>query len=161
MTATCRLKNGQALPLRELPRLELKDFRARLDGSLSQNSRVASFFGLPEGDGILLIAVLAIALTIAACGGTATTTPTPTARSATEPAPTEGPANEDAVAAACEEFCGFCVTAEIDGSVISTGTGGFGSSFNNDCAAWAAGGELSFIHISAPTRLLRNSYAVF
>ncbi|OQC10497.1 MAG: Formate hydrogenlyase subunit 5 precursor [Candidatus Cloacimonetes bacterium ADurb.Bin088] len=59
MTATCRLKNGQALPLRELPRLDLTDFRARLAGSLSKNSRVASFFGMPDGDGILLIAVLA------------------------------------------------------------------------------------------------------
>ena len=112
----------------------------------------------------LLIAVLAIALTIAACDGTATTTPTPTAQPAmaaeteapavqpaTEPSPTEAPANEESVASACEEFFGFCVTAEIDGSVISTGTGGFGSSFNNDCAAWAAGGETRILEL--PTTL--------
>lgn len=59
MTPSNRLYNGQALPLSGLPRLELADFRERLVAGLAQNSRVASLFGLPEGEGILLIAVLA------------------------------------------------------------------------------------------------------
>ena len=108
----------------------------------------------------LLIAALAITLTTAACGGTATTTSTPTAQTAmaaeteapavqpmTEPSPTRAPANEEAVASTCEEYFGYCITAQATGAVDATGAGGWASSTNTDCTAWAVPGDARILEL--------------
>lgn len=59
MSAASCLYNGRSLPLKDLPCLAEDDFRLQLTDHIGQGSRVASFFGLPDADGILLIAVLA------------------------------------------------------------------------------------------------------
>ena len=110
----------------------------------------------------LLIIMTAMTLMTAACGGSAseapaaqpTTEAAPAAQTATEAAPAQPapelpaadlPAAEapDAAAAApaCEEYFGFCVTAQVSGTVTGEGSGGWGSSTNTDCAAWAAAGD--------------------
>ena len=109
----------------------------------------------------LLIATISIALAAAACGGNATTSPTPATPATEIPATalppaapatvelpaTEAPVEPEAAPSACEEFFGFCVTAGLSGSVTSTGTAGAGSSFNNDCAVWAAGGDARILEL--------------
>lgn len=96
-----------------------------------------------------LVSICIAALAVAACGGQTTTAPTSTslpanlsaAEATAPPAPVaEAPPAAEA-AALCEEYFGFCVTAAASGAVDATASTGWGSSNNNDCTAWAAGGE--------------------
>ncbi|HSN75114.1 MAG TPA: hypothetical protein VL334_08495 [Anaerolineae bacterium] len=106
----------------------------------------------------LLLIMTAMALIAAACGGNATEAPAaaqPTTPAAAQPAPQMPAADQptveapDAAAAAseCEEFFGFCATVEISGALTGAGSGGFGSSFDNDCTAWAAGGDARILEL--------------
>ena len=93
----------------------------------------------------LLTALLLSAFVAAGCGGGATPAPATRPPATVEPArpaqtapeaPTQAPA---ASASACEDYFGFCVTAQASGAVNATGAGGWASS-NTDCTALAAPG---------------------
>ena len=107
---------------------------------------------------ILLMSGCLVMLAGAACGGKTTVSPTPslsTPTSTVQPAPstptntdqpaqppaTEAPDNAQATTSGCEEYFGFCVTSSVSGTVTGTASAGAGSSFGNDCAAWAAAGD--------------------
>lgn len=90
--------------------------------------------------GIILFAGLA-------CGSETAISPTPTTLT-TPPVlvqPTSPPAAETGSevekTSGCEDFFQFCVTSTISGATTATATAGVGSSFENNCTAWAAGGE--------------------
>lgn len=94
--------------------------------------------------------ILPLIALLAACGRGATPAPaTPpadtapagetTTLAATVAAPVTN-AEVDTAASACEEFFGFCVTAQVDGAVAGSAVAGWASSVNNDCAALAAAG---------------------
>ncbi|HNX00817.1 MAG TPA: NADH-quinone oxidoreductase subunit C [Candidatus Cloacimonadota bacterium] len=53
------LHNGQSIPLNSVPELNMEDFRSTLVDVVNKGSKVSSFFGTPDGEDILLIAVLA------------------------------------------------------------------------------------------------------
>lgn len=112
---------------------------------------------------IILLMSLLILLASVGCGGENATqptsipltqmsqpTPVPTQTPATETRPIDVPPTEnlptevpapEASASACESYFQFCVTATVSGTVNTTATAGMGSSFGNDCTAWAAGGD--------------------
>jgi hypothetical protein len=112
-----------------------------------------------------LIVTLLTALVVAACGGKAAPTAAPAAAQTTKaqviatkvppaaaPVATQPPALEIAkkapiAAAACEDYFGFCVTAQVSGAVTSQGRGGWGSSANTDCKAWAAAGAARILEL--------------
>lgn len=102
---------------------------------------------------ILLIALLLGTFVAARCGGApsspAVTSPTapppatmipPAAATPAESAAGTPAAKAPAAASACEDYFGFCVTAETRGAVTAAGNRGWGSSSKTDCAAWAAPG---------------------
>ena len=104
----------------------------------------------------LLVIMTATALIAAACGGSATdapaaqhTTPAAPAQPVQEAPAAEQPAAEApaAEAAACEEYFGFCITAQATGAVEATGAGGWASSSNTDCTALAAAGEARILEL--------------
>lgn len=105
----------------------------------------------------LLSILLATALMAAACGGDAGPAPATqatTAAATEQPAPTmpaAQPAAETPAAAAassaCEEYFGFCITAQATGAVEATGAGGWASSSNTDCTALAAAGEARILEL--------------
>ena len=109
---------------------------------------------------ILLMSGCLVMLAGAACGGKTTVSPTlspsaptntvqPTLSPSTptntvqpnQPPATEVPDNAQATTSGCEEYFGFCVTSSVSGTVTGAATAGAGSSFGNDCAAWAAAGD--------------------
>ncbi|HNX38592.1 MAG TPA: NADH-quinone oxidoreductase subunit C [Candidatus Cloacimonadota bacterium] len=53
------LRNGQSLPLSDIPRLTMADFRHELISLIAGGSRVASFFGVPVSDDLVIYTVLA------------------------------------------------------------------------------------------------------
>lgn len=101
------------------------------------------------------ILLTAIVLMTAACGGGATEAPTaaPTAAPA-QPVQEAPAANQPAVetpdaaaSSACEEYFGFCITAQASGAVDAVGAGGWASSSNTDCTALAAPGEARILEL--------------
>ena len=109
---------------------------------------------------ILLMSGCLVMLAGAACGGKTTVSPTPSPSAPTntvqptlspstptntvqpdQPPATEAAVTVQATTAGCEEYFGFCVTSSVSGTVTGAATAGAGSSFGNDCAAWAAGGD--------------------
>ncbi len=107
---------------------------------------------------LTLIAIMtAIALLAAACGGGASDTPAvqPETGAPAQPvqaAPaTEQPAVQapDAAAEAstCEEYFGFCITAQATGALDAAGAGGWASSSNTDCTALAAPGDARILEL--------------
>jgi len=58
MTTLPQIHNGQALPWRDVPDLAVPEFRAAVIERVHKGRRVSSFFGVPEGDQIILVAVL-------------------------------------------------------------------------------------------------------
>ena len=106
----------------------------------------------------LFIIMTAITLMTAACGGSASEAPAaqPTTVAApAQPAP-EMPAADQptaeapdaaAEASACEEYFGFCITAQATGAVDATGAGGWASSSNTDCTALAAAGDARILEL--------------
>ena len=50
-------------------------------------------------------------------------------------------------ASACEEYFGFCITAQATGAVDATGAGGWASSSNTDCTALAAAGDARILEL--------------
>jgi len=59
MTTQPLLHNGQALPLKDIPELAVPDFRNLIQTRVRRGRRISSLFGMPEGDQIVLLAVLA------------------------------------------------------------------------------------------------------
>jgi hypothetical protein len=102
-----------------------------------------------------MIAILtAIALLAAACGGGATEAPAAQPATAAAPAqlaqamPTAELAPDAAAeASACEDYFGFCITAQATGAVDATGAGGWASSSNTDCTALAAPGDARILEL--------------
>jgi hypothetical protein len=104
----------------------------------------------------LLILMTALALMAAACGGASEA---PAAQPATEapaqPAPQMPAADQPATAApdaaaqtpACEEYFGFCITAQVTGAVDAAGAAGWASSTNTDCTALAAAGDARILEL--------------
>lgn len=99
-----------------------------------------------------LALILVLTLTLTACSGQSVPAPQPTTQlsqptadmpvaTATLQAPAE-PAS-----AACEDYFGFCVSAEASGAVTATGAGGWASSTNTDCAALAAAGDARILEL--------------
>lgn len=105
----------------------------------------------------LLVSMTAIALSAAACGGRATEAPAaqPTTMAApaqpvqAAPAAAQPAAEAPAAAAemACEEYFGFCITAQTTGAASGQGAGGWASSSNTDCTALAAVGEARILEL--------------
>lgn len=100
------------------------------------------------------ILLLILVLILTACGSQntpATAQPSspvadaPVDASAATPE-TQAPA-EPAGTAACEEYFGFCISAETAGAVDAAGAGGWASSSNTDCAAWAAPGAARILEL--------------
>jgi len=48
---------------------------------------------------------------------------------------------QEAQSSPCDESFQFCTQASISGAVMAEASSWVGSSYNNDCAAWAAGGD--------------------
>ncbi len=113
----------------------------------------------------LFTIMTAITLMTAACGGSASEAPAAqptmvaaqptTAAAPAQPAP-EMPAADQPVAeapdaavdaSACEEYFGFCITAQATGAVDATGAGGWASSSNTDCTALAAAGDARILEL--------------
>lgn len=100
----------------------------------------------------LLSTLLLAALVAAACSGGATPAPAPAAPATAAPlrpaaVATEAPAKSPTTASACEDYFGFCVTAQAAGAVTATGAGGWGSSSKTDCTAWAAPGAARILEL--------------
>jgi hypothetical protein len=112
----------------------------------------------------MLIIMTAIALMAAACGGSASEAPAavpatvaapaqpaPELPAADQPTAADQPAAEApdaaAPASACEEYFGFCITAQATGAVDATGAGGWASSSNIDCTALAAPGDARILEL--------------
>jgi Ni,Fe-hydrogenase III large subunit len=54
-----QIHNGQALPLQDVPELAVPDFRSLILERVRRGRRISSLFGMPDGDRIMLLAVLA------------------------------------------------------------------------------------------------------
>lgn len=107
---------------------------------------------------LTLIAILtAITLLAAACGGGASDTPAvqPETGAPVQPAQEMPAAEQPAVEApdaaaetsACEDYFGFCITAQATGAVDATGAGGWASSTSTDCTALAAPGDARILEL--------------
>jgi Ni,Fe-hydrogenase III large subunit len=59
MTTLPHVYNGWALPLQDVPELNLSEFRAVIIEQVAKGRRISSLFGMPQGDAVTLIAVLA------------------------------------------------------------------------------------------------------
>ena len=59
MTTLPQLHNGQALPMKDIPELAVPEFRSLILERVRRGRRISSLFGLPDGDQIMLLAVLA------------------------------------------------------------------------------------------------------
>jgi Ni,Fe-hydrogenase III large subunit len=58
MTDTFELRNGRSAPLFSVPVLSIGQFRTQVIERISSGLRLSSFFGMPEGGRIMLLAVL-------------------------------------------------------------------------------------------------------
>jgi Ni,Fe-hydrogenase III large subunit len=58
MTAFASCRNGQRLPLGELPLRAPEDFTRQVLAALADGRRIAALFGLPDGEAVVLVAVL-------------------------------------------------------------------------------------------------------
>jgi Ni,Fe-hydrogenase III large subunit len=58
MTMLPQLHNGQALPLMDIPEFAVPDFRNLILGRVRRGRRISSLFGMPDGDQIMIVAVL-------------------------------------------------------------------------------------------------------
>lgn len=54
-----KLRNGKSLPFDEIPDLAMSDFRRVVIGARAEHRRVSALFGVPEGDRLRLVVVLA------------------------------------------------------------------------------------------------------
>jgi Ni,Fe-hydrogenase III large subunit len=54
-----QLHNGQALPLKDIPELAMPDFHSLILERVRRGRRISSLFGMPDGDQIMILAVLA------------------------------------------------------------------------------------------------------
>jgi Ni,Fe-hydrogenase III large subunit len=54
-----QLHNGQALPWKDIPELAMPEFRSLILERVRRGRRISSLFGLPDGDQIMILAVLA------------------------------------------------------------------------------------------------------
>ncbi len=54
-----QLHNGQALPLKDIPELAVPEFRNLILERVRRGRRISSLFGMPDGDQIMILAVLA------------------------------------------------------------------------------------------------------
>lgn len=106
----------------------------------------------------LLSILITIALMVAACGGGASEAPAvqPTTTAAPAQPVQEAPAAEPPAAeapddaaepSACEDYFGFCITAQATGAVDAAGAGGWASSSNTDCTALAAPGDARILEL--------------
>jgi Ni,Fe-hydrogenase III large subunit len=59
MTTLPQIHNGQALPLQDVPELAVPDFRNTILERVRRGRRISSLFGMPEGEEIVILAVLA------------------------------------------------------------------------------------------------------
>ncbi len=59
MTTLPHIYNGKALSLADVPELSIDEFRAAVIEQVGRGRRISSLFGMPQGDGITLMAVLA------------------------------------------------------------------------------------------------------
>jgi hypothetical protein len=107
--------------------------------------------------------MLCVALAVAACGNAAPAAPPPAAKSSAakssatmippaataiaEPTAGAPAAKAPAAASACEDYFGFCVTAQATGAVNATGAGGWASSSKTDCTALAAAGAARILEL--------------
>lgn len=115
----------------------------------------------------LLISLSMILLTGIACNATGTValpaTSTPSSLTElSEPAnlPTAEVSNIQETTPGCEESFQFCVTSMISGSISASGTGGMGSSFNNNCAAWVAAGDPRILELPMMIPMGENKITV-
>ncbi|MER2599541.1 MAG: hypothetical protein ABTQ73_08480 [Caldilineales bacterium] len=96
---------------------------------------------------------LILVLMLTACGSqNAPATQAPTqpaaAPAAADPTATPQPAAPaEPAATACEDYFGFCITAQASGAVEATGAGGWASSSNTDCTALAAAGAARILEL--------------
>jgi len=58
MTTLPQIHNGQALPWKDVPDLAVPEFHAAVIERVHKHRRISSLFGMPEGDQIILVAVL-------------------------------------------------------------------------------------------------------
>jgi Ni,Fe-hydrogenase III large subunit len=56
---TAILRNGSSIPWRDVPELNQPEFRETVIDRVRKGSRLSAFFGMPEGRGVTLIAVIA------------------------------------------------------------------------------------------------------
>lgn len=107
---------------------------------------------------MLCVALALVASTTAACGNAAPAAPPPAATSSATMVPSAATAIAEpttgaltakapAAASACEDYFGFCVTAQATGAVNTTGTGGWTSSSKIDCTALAAAGAARILEL--------------
>ncbi len=59
MTQLPQIHNGQALPLKDVPELAVPDFAGVIREQVRRGRRISSLFGMPDGDRITILAVLA------------------------------------------------------------------------------------------------------
>ena len=59
MTTLPQIHNGQALPLKDIPELTVPEFRSMILERVRRGRRISSLFGMPDGDQIMILAVLA------------------------------------------------------------------------------------------------------
>ena len=58
MTMPAQIHNGQALPLKDIPEFAVPDFRNMILGRVRKGRRISSLFGMPDGNEIMILAVL-------------------------------------------------------------------------------------------------------
>ena len=58
MTTLPQIHNGQAMPWKDVPELPLAEFRSAVIERVHKGRRISSLFGIPDGDQIILVAVL-------------------------------------------------------------------------------------------------------
>ena len=58
MTTLPQIHNGQAMPWKDVPELPVPEFRTAVLERVHKGRRISSLFGIPDGDQIILVAVL-------------------------------------------------------------------------------------------------------
>ncbi len=59
MISKAMLRNGQAIPISQIPQLTLSAFREQLISMIASGSRISSFFGVPAADKIVIFTIVA------------------------------------------------------------------------------------------------------
>ena len=62
-------------------------------------------------------------------------------------APTATAAENQPLAAGCEDYLQFCVTSTISGMITTTATAGTNNSSNKNCTTWAAAGDTRILEL--------------